>query len=78
MCIRDRQTGKCPLYGVRPPEDGELLLYAADLQGGKGGLCENRIGDICPFASVFKIGQSTVEHLVGRIEEVDIAYARCV
>ena len=36
------QTGKCPLYGVRPPEDGALLLYAADLQGGKGGLCENR------------------------------------
>ena len=31
-----------PLYGVRPPEDGALLLYAADLQGGKGGLCENR------------------------------------
>ena len=36
------QTGKCPLYGVRPPEDGALLLYAADLQGGKGGFCENR------------------------------------
>ena len=25
------KTGKCPLYGVRPPEDGALLLYAADL-----------------------------------------------
>ena len=31
-----------PIYGVRPPEDGALLLYAADLQGGKGGLRENR------------------------------------
>ena len=30
------------LYGVCPPEDGALLLYAADLQGGKRGLCENR------------------------------------
>jgi len=36
------QTGECPLYGVCPPEDGALLLYAADLQGGKRGLCENR------------------------------------
>lgn len=25
-----------------PSEDGALLLYAADLQGGKGGLCKNR------------------------------------
>ena len=35
----------------------------------------HRIWDIYPFASVFKIGQSTVEHFVGRIEEVNIAYA---
>ena len=36
------KRGKCPLYGVCPPEDGALLLYAADLQGGKRGLCKNR------------------------------------
>ena len=35
----------------------------------------HRIGDICPFAGFLKVRQSTVEHLVGRIEEVDIAYA---
>ena len=35
----------------------------------------HRIGDICPFAGFLKVRQSTVEHLVGRIEEVNIAYA---
>ena len=35
----------------------------------------HRVGDICPFAGFLKVRQSTVEHLVGRIEEVNIAYA---
>ena len=35
----------------------------------------HRIGDICPFAGFLKVRQSTVEHLVSRIEEVNIAYA---
>ena len=35
----------------------------------------HRIGDICPFAGFLKVRQCAVEHLVGRIEEVDIAYA---
>ena len=35
----------------------------------------HRIGDICPFAGLLKVRQCAVEHLVGRIEEVNIAYA---
>ena len=35
----------------------------------------HRIGDICPFAGFLKVRQSAVKHLVGRIEEVNIAYA---
>ena len=41
LCLL-RQTGKCPLYGVCPPEDGALLLYAADLSGSEGGLRKDR------------------------------------
>lgn len=35
----------------------------------------HRIGDICPFAGFLKVRQCAIEHLVGRIEEVNIAYA---
>ena len=46
--------GKCPLYGVCSPEDGALLLYAADFQGVKRELCENRgdFGEMRPEAVV--------------------------
>ena len=35
----------------------------------------HRIGDIRPFAGFLEVRQCAVEYLVGRIEEVDIAYA---
>ena len=35
----------------------------------------HRIGDICPFAGFLKVRQCAIEYFVGRIEEVDVAYA---